>query len=182
MLGPEFGAGAGKKAFLVCTLYGLKLEGGSFSHHLADCMRTLGYSSCKADSNLWYKPMTHLDDGFGYYAYVLLYIDNCLAIHHDAESVLYELDKYFRMKKGSIADPDIYLGNKLQQVKLDNNVTCWSMSSSKYVQDAVSNMEDYIHTSVHGHTLPKKVYVPWLTNYCAELNTSLELDSKQANY
>ena len=56
------------------------------------------------------------------------------------------------------------------------------MSSSKYVQDAVSNMEDYLHTSMHGHTLPKKFYVPWLTNYCAELNMSPELDSRQANY
>ena len=36
--------------------------------------------------------------------------------------------------------------------------------------------------SMHGHTLPKKVYMPWLTNYCAELDMSLELDSKQANY
>ena len=97
-------------------------------------MRTLGYSSCKADSDLWYKPVTHLDDGFEYYAYVLLYIHDCLAIHHDTESILYELDKYFQMKKGLIADPDIYLGNKLQQVKLDNDVTCWSMSSSKLTE------------------------------------------------
>ena len=95
MLGPEFGAHAGKKAFLVCTLYGLMSAGGSFSHHLADCMRTLGYSSCKADSDLWYKPITHPDNGFVYYTYVLPYIDDCLAIHHDAESILYELHKYF---------------------------------------------------------------------------------------
>ena len=52
-------------------------------------------------------------------------------------------------------DPDIYFGNKLQQVKLDNNATCWSMSSSKYVQDAVSNVEDYLHAYMHGHTLPE---------------------------
>ena len=56
------------------------------------------------------------------------------------------------------------------------------MSSSKYVQDAVSNMEDYHHTSMHGHTLPKKGYMPWLTIYCAVLDMSPELDSKQANY
>ena len=86
------------------------------------------------------------------------------------------------MKKGSIADPDIYLGNKLQQVKFDNDVTCWSMSSSKYVQDTVSNMDDNLHMPMHGHTLPKKVYVPWLTDYSAELDMSPELDSKQANY
>ena len=56
------------------------------------------------------------------------------------------------------------------------------MSSSKSVQDVVSNVEDYLHTYMHGHMLPKKVYVPWLTNYCAELDMSLELDSRQANY
>ena len=77
MLGPEFGADAGKKAFLVHALYGLKSAGGSFSCHLANCMRNLGYSSCIADSDLWYKPITHPDDGFVYYAYVLLYIDDC---------------------------------------------------------------------------------------------------------
>ena len=56
------------------------------------------------------------------------------------------------------------------------------MSSSKSVQDVVSNVEDSLHTYMHGHMLPKKVYVPWLTNYCAELDMSLELDSRQANY
>ena len=44
---PEFGADAGKKAFLVCALYGLKSAGGLFGCHLANCMRTLGYSTCK---------------------------------------------------------------------------------------------------------------------------------------
>ena len=63
MLGPEFGADAGKEAFLVHAFYGLKSAAGSFSHHLADCMRTLGHSSCKADSDLRYKPVTCLDDG-----------------------------------------------------------------------------------------------------------------------
>ena len=47
MLGPEFGADAGKKAFLVHALYGLKSAGGSFGCHLADWMMTLGYSTCK---------------------------------------------------------------------------------------------------------------------------------------
>ena len=145
-------------------------------------MRTLGYSSCNTDSHLWYKAVIHLDDGFGYYTYILLYIDDCLAIHHDTESILYELDRYFQMMKGSIVDPDMYLDNKLQQLKLNNNVTCRSMSSSKYVQDAVSTVEDYLHMSVHGCILPKKVYVPWLTDDCAELNTSPEHDFKQANY
>ena len=41
-------------------------------------------------------------------------------------------------------DPDIYLGNKLRQMKLDNDVTCWSMSLSKYVQDAANYYQSQI--------------------------------------
>ena len=46
MLGPEFEADAGKKVFIVHAVYGLKSAGGSFGHHLANSLRTLGYSSC----------------------------------------------------------------------------------------------------------------------------------------
>ncbi len=54
------------------------------------------------------------DDGLKYYAYILLYVDDCLCIHHDAESALKGLDKYFQIKAGSIGDPDIYLRYKLR--------------------------------------------------------------------
>ena len=64
-------------------------------------------------------------------------VDDALAIHHDAMSALLELNHYFIMKKGSIGDPNIYLGAKLRQVTLDNGVVAWSASPSKYVQDAV---------------------------------------------
>jgi Reverse transcriptase (RNA-dependent DNA polymerase) len=109
-LGPEFGPDEGKKAIIVRALYGLKSAGASFSNHLAECMRTIGYLPCKADGDLWYKPMVRPEDGFKYYAYMLLYVDDVLHINHDAQKVLFELDHYFMMKKGSVADPDIYLG------------------------------------------------------------------------
>jgi hypothetical protein len=77
-LGPEFGPDEGKKAVIVRALYGLKSVGASFSNHLAECMRTTGYTSCKADADLWYKPSTR-PDGFKYYAYMLLYVDDVIA-------------------------------------------------------------------------------------------------------
>ena len=76
-LGPEFGSDAGKKAIIVHALYGLKSAGGSFGQHIADCMRMLGYISCKVDADLWYKPMVRPEDGYEYYAYILLYVDDC---------------------------------------------------------------------------------------------------------
>ena len=70
-------------------------------------MRTMGYKPSLADPDLWYKAEVRPDDGHEYYSYILLYVDDCLAIHHDATGVLKELDKYFKMK------PKLYRGPKL---------------------------------------------------------------------
>ena len=96
VLGPEFGPDAGKKAFVVRALYGLKSAGALFRNHLADCMRHLGFTPCLADPDLWLKA-AEKPDGLAYYAYVLLYVDDVMVIHHDAMSVLARIDKYFRV-------------------------------------------------------------------------------------
>ena len=46
VLGKEFGTDQGKKAIIVRALYGLKSSGEAFRAHLADCMRSMGYTSC----------------------------------------------------------------------------------------------------------------------------------------
>lgn len=180
ILGPEFGDDQGKHATIVRALYGLKSAGASYRRHISDCMRTLGYTSCKADADLWMKPQIR-PDGFKYYAYMLIYVDDCLAISHDPDTMLRELDKYFPMKEGSIGDPDIYLGSKLRRIKLDNGASAWSMSSSKYVQDAVRNVEEYVEKKLN-RKLPKRVGGPWPTGYVAELDTSPELTPELASY
>ncbi len=58
VLGLEFGTDAGKSAVIVRTLYGLKSAGAAFCAHLASFMRQMGYTSCKADPDLWYKAET----------------------------------------------------------------------------------------------------------------------------
>ena len=142
-LGPEWGADAGKKAFVVRSLCGLKSVGQAFRNHLADCMRTLEYESSLADPDLWMKAETR-SDGSRCCSCILLHVDDCLCIHEDAKSKLLELDKYFKMKPGSIGDPDIYLGVKVKPTRLENGVIAWGMSSSKYVQEGVRTIEDYL--------------------------------------
>ena len=93
----------------------------------------LGYEPCRADPDLWFKVKVCLDDSFEYYKYVLLYVDDSLAISHDDTAALDQMDKFFMMKKGSIGYPDIYLGAKLRKVQLDNGVFAWVMSPVKYV-------------------------------------------------
>jgi hypothetical protein len=122
VLGPEWGTDAGKRAVLVRALYGLKSAGASFRSHLANCMRELGYTSCKADPDLWYKAMIRPTDQSQYYAYVLCYVDDILCIHHDAMAVLQSINDRMKLKPSSVGDPDIYLGTKLRQIRLDNGI------------------------------------------------------------
>ena len=48
------------------------------------------------------------------------------------------------LKDISVGDPDIYLDAKLKKIQMDNNVLCWSISPSKYVQEAVRNCQNYL--------------------------------------
>ena len=146
---------------------------------MADCMRHLGWKPCPADPDLWYKLETRPEDNFEYYGYVLLWIDDVLAIHHNAEKVIRELDHYFPMKKGSIGDPDLYLGAKLRKVTLANGVEAWGLSPSKYIQEAVRATKERVNEK--RLKFPRKVHGPWPSNYNAEMDATKELDATMAN-
>jgi hypothetical protein len=120
------------------------------------------------------------EDGFRYYSYILIYVDDCLAIHHNAIGVLNELDYYFKMKPGSIGDPDIYLGAKLRVVTLPNGVKAWGLSPSKYVHEAVTNVEKWLEKK--GMKLAKKQSAPWPADYHAELDVSELLNDDDAQF
>ena len=105
-IGLEFGSDCGKTAIVVRALYGLKSAGASFRNHLADCMRELGYVSCKADADVWLKAETRAD-GFKCYSYVLCYVDDVLCAHHNAMEQISKINKRFPLKEGSVGDPDI---------------------------------------------------------------------------
>ncbi len=66
VLGPEFGIDASKSANIVHALYGLKSAGAAFHAHLASFMLQMGYTSCKADPDLWYMAETRPVDNFRY--------------------------------------------------------------------------------------------------------------------
>ena len=107
---------------IVRSLYGLRSSRVVFQNHLADCMKHLGFKLCLANPDLWMKPEVRLDDGVEYYTYVLLYVDDALVVHHDGESVLKRLDKYFKLKEGSVGDPEVHLEAKLKRMRLENGV------------------------------------------------------------
>ena len=48
---------------IVRALYGLKSAGTAFRCHLAKCIESLGYQSCKTDLDLWLIPEIKPEDG-----------------------------------------------------------------------------------------------------------------------
>ena len=178
--GPEFGIHQGETALVVRALYGLKSSGAAFRNHLASCMTHVGYKQCPADADLWMKPEVRPDDGFKYYAYILLYVDDALVIHHDGMKILEQIDYYFRMKPESMGDPDLYLGCKLRKFAMPNGVEAWVNSPSKYVQEAVKNVEE--HLGKQNASLPKKVTSPFPREYRPELDITPELDVEDSSY
>ena len=183
ILGPEFGQDAGKTAVIVRALYGLKSAGAAFRVHLASCMRELGYTSCKADPDLWIKPETRPDDNVRYYSYILCYVDDILCIHHDAMTVLGRINKYLPLKSESVGDPDMYLGAKLRWTQLPNGVWAWALCPSKYVNHAVKNCETHLKDNYDGrYSLPRKAENPFRMNYEPELDDSTPLDANAASY
>ena len=136
--GPEFGLeNVGKYAIIVRALYGRKSAGRDFWNHLRGCMDFLGFTSCNADPDLWIRPAIK-SDGSHYYAYVLLHVDDALAISENTEHIMRNnIGKYFEMKETSVGNPEIYLGGRVNRVTLVNGARAWTFSSSQYVQNAV---------------------------------------------
>jgi hypothetical protein len=127
VLGQEFGDDAETLALIVRALYGLKSAGAAFINHLDECMNHLGWHPCRSDRDLWMKDETRPDDGVSFCAYILIYVDGILCVHHDLGSPLAKLDEYFNMKEGSIQVPAFYLGAKLKNTVLPNGVVACDM-------------------------------------------------------
>jgi len=179
--GPEFGIeNVGKRALIVRALYSGKFAGRDFRNHLRSCMRHLGFESCLADPDVWMRPALKAD-GTQYWEYLLLYTDDVLAVSTDGERLLRSgVGKYFELKESSIGPPDQYLGGHLRKVVMDNGHEAWAFSSSKYVREAVKNVERHLERL--GGKLPTKAETPMQTSYRPELDTTPELNDTDSAY
>ena len=166
--GPEFGTELiGKRAIVTRALYGTKSAGRDFRNHLRDCMRHIGFEPCRADPDMWMR-VSKMDNGVEYYEYSLLYVDDCLMISQHPEQALKQIGKYFPLKKGSVGPPSLYLGAKISKVDLPNGVSAWAWSASKYVQEAVRNLETILEK--RGVKLRNNVNAPLSNDYRPEID------------
>lgn len=183
--GPEFGDDEGCIFLVVRALYGLKSAGASFRAHLAKHLHELGFTPSEADPDVWMRPATK-SDGFEYYEYILTYVDDLLCISHDAVNVLKSLQNdNLKFKNNEIKSPTSYLGATLEKKSIKNEYRlndreCWTMNSSKYIESAIENIEEYL--SKKSMELPKRIITPFSNNYDPHLDESRELDHEEITF
>jgi hypothetical protein len=140
-------------------------------------MRQMGYTSCKADPDLWYKTETRPADNFRHNAYILCYVDDILCVHHDLMSVLNLIIGYMPLKPSLVGEPDICLGAKLKTTRLENRIWAWGLSPSKYVTQAVKNCVKHLTDKLNNcFRLPQWADNAFPYDYCPVLDFSEPLD------
>ena len=59
--------------------------------------------------------------GFTYWSYMLLYVDNCLAVHHDLGPVMEDFKSHYKLKNDTYGEPARYLGANVGKCQSDHN-------------------------------------------------------------
>jgi len=118
--GPKFGAELqGRNILIVHALYGLKSCGAAWRSHLANTLHHMGFTSCLADPDVWFKSAMKAD-GTEYYEYVLVYVEDLLVLSHQPDKIMKALEDFYRLKDG-FAKPDRYLGAQIKEWRFTEN-------------------------------------------------------------
>jgi hypothetical protein len=94
------------------------------------------------------------------------------------------LDKVYKLKDGSVKEPDTYLGALIKKWAVDGSTDPtkekWAMSSDPYVKRAIEEVERELEEI--GMMLGTKAATPLSQGYRPELDVSTELDAQRTNY
>ncbi len=140
--GPEIGSKEEKNFLVVKALYGLKSASFSFCSYMAKKLASMNFQSSLADPDVWMRAAAK-GDGEKYYEYVMMYVDDILAISCNTRTILKEVQGTFKRKDDKIDVPKFNLGAKLQQKEI-NDIACWTVTSLDYVKTAIKNVEEAI--------------------------------------
>ena len=81
-------------------------------------------------------------DGKEYYEYILIYVDDVMAISHDTDRIMKQIKEKLKFKGDKRVESEIYLGANIDS-KIHNGVKLWTMSSREYLKSAITKKESY---------------------------------------
>ena len=150
--GQEFGSRQGTVIRIVGVLYGLKSSGASWREMFNNSIRDMGFQPSIADPDVYLRPFAK-PDGFKYYAYILVYVDDVLIISHAPEEHLKIIQANYELNPASIGPPSRYLGADVEKVMKPGDPIgreYWSFSARTYVKNAVKNVKIILQAEGRG--------------------------------
>jgi len=125
---------------IVQALYGLKSSGAAWRQTLAESLSDMGFKQSRGDPDVHFRMAN--SNGKEHYEYILVYVDDLLVLSYLCEPIMDQIGKLYRLKDGSVGSPDLYLGASITKNN-DGERDMWSMSSDRYINEAIKNVETY---------------------------------------
>jgi hypothetical protein len=108
------------------------------------------------------RPAT-MDNGFEYYEYILVYIDDILVLSALPVPIMKSIQQAYCLKEDP-KPPSNYLGATIKQWSIPSETRkFWSMNCTKYIKEAVRNIEMELNKT--GHSLQGKPSTPMQAGY-----------------
>ena len=131
--GPEFGDFEGCAILIHKAIYGLASSSERFHTHLADALRSFGWSQTRFDNDVWIR----LDESGKMYEYLCTHVDDFMIASKKPEIAMEEIQSVYLVKDSSKGPPDYYLGNDYKQDKQGR----WCIGCKKYLTEAILRIE-----------------------------------------
>jgi hypothetical protein len=148
-------------------------------HILPNTLKDLGFTSCLADPDVWFRAAKK-PDGYEYYEYILVYVDDILVLSHQGKIIMQSLERYYRLKDG-YAKPKQYLGATVKEwiFQDESNKIRWALSLEQYIKEAIKNIEK--HLATENRSL-RKSNQPMPTSYLPELDITPLLEDDEIHF
>ena len=93
--GPKFGELEGQLLVIHKALYGLRTSGLRWHERFSKCLCDLGFTPCKAETDIWMHPEP--TRGL-HYEYIAVYVDDLAIALRDPKAFIQELQDQFNFK------------------------------------------------------------------------------------
>jgi hypothetical protein len=166
---------------IVRALYGLKSSGAAWHEHFAKTLYDMNFKPSYADPDVWMRAAVK-PNGFKYYEYILVYVDDLLILSHQPKAIVSVLKSIYLLKDDEVGAPKTYLGAQVKQTYLpqDKTVLQWGLSPKQYIENALKNVERKL--TEFGQKLHPRKYanMPMRNGYWPELDYSPLLSPETA--
>ena len=120
-------------------------------------------------------------DGFEYYEYVLIFVDDILHVSHNPMPTLKTLGKIYELKDGNIGPPKRYMGANCGKYQLEDGTMAWYMSAYDYVKSSVKNVKEMLGKENLKLATNRQADRPYPEKYRPEIDIPDELGDELTN-